>query len=142
MRAAAIAVLFFWMSSQALAFEELPINFMYCSDTSEKADCKKNVQRMEDDNKRAWKGDYAGQRNVAYCLSSGCGGLVIQNKALGCAWRIVIIGSGSPKVDAGDISNIKYECGRLDAAEASAAKAQAATIYRTVFKRELPAVAW
>jgi hypothetical protein len=130
--------------SQTVTFTELPISALYCASRAEDdlALCQHNVQRMETDNKKAWHGDYQGQRNVAYCLGYGCDGLVFINKSLGCAWRIIIIGSGSPRVDNTDISNIKLDCGRLNAAENSAAHAQAEAIFRAVYGRELPPVFW
>jgi len=122
---------------------ELPIRSDYCeAQPDHSADCARAVAKLKADNVKAWKGNYGGQRNVSYCLSTGCGNLVAINKMLGCAWRIVIIGSGSSEVDVGDIANIKYECGRLDPAELSVARGQAAAIFQAVYKRSLPAVSW
>ncbi|CAA0087591.1 Uncharacterised protein [Starkeya nomas] len=121
---------------------ELPLNGFYCAGADEATSCKKMISRLEADNRKAWKGDYQGQRNVAFCLSDGCGNMVLPNRSLGCAWRIVIIASGSPKVDTTDIGNLKVYCGKLDAAERSAAQAQAATLFRTIYKREIGPVAW
>lgn len=128
--------------AQAVEFAELPLNGLYCAGADEAPSCKKMISRLEEDYRKAWKGDYQGQRNVAYCLSDGCGNMVLPNRSLGCAWRIVIIGSGSPRVDSTDIGNLKVYCGRLDAAERSAAQAQAATLFRTIYGREIGPVAW
>ncbi|WP_313515483.1 hypothetical protein [Brevundimonas sp.] len=41
--------------------------------------------------KAAHEGDYAAQRNVAFCFrgSSTCG--VVPDRIQGCAWRVIII---------------------------------------------------
>lgn len=129
-------------SAQVAEFSELPLNGFYCPDPAKNPSCGKMVNRLEADNRKAWQGDYQAQRNVAFCLSDGCGGMVVQNRSLGCAWRMIIIGSGSPKVDSTDTGNLKVYCGGLDAAERSAAQAQAAAIFRAVYKREIGPVAW
>lgn len=127
--------------AQTAEVVELPLNAFYCG-ADETTSCKKMIARLEADNRKAWKGDYQGQRNVAFCFSDGCNNMVLPNRSLGCAWRIVIIASGSPKVDSTDIGNLKVYCGKLDAAERSAAQAQAATLFRTIYKREIGPVAW
>ncbi len=79
--------------------------------------------------KAAKAGDYQAQRNVAYWLSGGYNGALPQNPVLACAWRIVILESGSTKVDATDVSNKKVYCDkRLDADGINAARAQAKTL--------------
>lgn len=128
--------------AQIAEFSELPFNGFYCSDPAGNPNCVKMVDQLGADNRKAWKGDYQAQRNVAFCLSDGCDGMLIPNRSLGCAWRIIIIGSGSPKVDSTDTGNLKVYCSRLDAAERSAAQAQAAAIFRAVYKREIGPVAW
>ena len=74
-------------------------------------------ERMEH---KALAGDYISQRNLAYTLSTS----IPHNPILGCAWRIVIVESGSPKVDQSDTGNMSFECGKLNADELAAAKAQ------------------
>lgn len=83
--------------------------------------------------KSAKAGDYQAQRNVAYWLSGGNGGSPPLNPILACAWRIVILESGSTSVDAGDVSNKKLYCDkRLDADGLKAAQAQARTLQKSV----------
>lgn len=140
-----LAVAFCCAVSGALAqtaqYEDMNI-IRVCPDSSPKSDCAAEIKRMSEDNKRAWKGDYQGQRNVSFCLSTGCDGLVAPNKSLGCAWRIVIIASGSPKVDASDAANFDAFCKRLPSTEASVARAQAGALFRAIYKREPPPVPW
>jgi hypothetical protein len=85
---------------------------------------------------KAMRGDYQGQRNVAFMLSGrGEAGAVIPNKITGCAWRMLIIASGSPKVDSTDTSNLKLDCGRLGDVEREAAAAQAQTLSKRIGRR-------
>lgn len=86
----------------------------------------------------AYSGDYQAQRNFAWWLS-GRGGegapLFGRNPILSCAWRIVIITSGSPRVDQSDTGNKEYACERtLDANELAAATAQASVIADSIGK--------
>jgi hypothetical protein len=75
--------------------------------------------------KAAYQGDYQAQRNLSYTLSTG----MPRNLILGCAWRIVIIGSGSPQVDQSDTGNKTHYCDRtLNSDELLAARKQAEKI--------------
>lgn len=74
--------------------------------------------------KAALSGDYQAQRNVAYTLSTS----IPHNVILGCAWRIVIIESGSTQVDQSDTGNKTFYCGKLSKDEFAAAEAQAKTL--------------
>src|SRR5690606_11383289 len=76
----------------------------------------------------AYKGDYSSQRNVAFCLSTGCDGAVMTKPIKGCAWRMVIVVSGSAEADQSDTGNMEADCGKLSGNEFEAAKAQAARI--------------
>jgi len=72
--------------------------------------------------KSAMAGDYQAQRNLAYTLTTD----IPYNPILGCAWRIVILESGSPQVDQSDTANKQADCDRkLDADGLKAAQAQA-----------------
>ncbi len=83
--------------------------------------------------KAAKAGDYQGQRNVAYWLSGGYGGAPPLNPVLACAWRLVILESGSTSVDSSDVSNKRLYCDRkLDADGLKAAQAQARTLQRGI----------
>ncbi|MFM8444140.1 MAG: hypothetical protein ACKN9W_12485 [Methylococcus sp.] len=83
--------------------------------------------------KKALSGDYQAQRNVAYWLSGGNNGVPPINEVLACAWRIVILKSGSPSVDSSDVSNKKLYCDKkLDADSREAANAQATKIMQRI----------
>lgn len=85
------------------------------------------LEEYEKLEKGAMAGDYQSQRNLAYWLSGGYNAPP-QNPILACAWRLVILESGSPKVDAGDIGNKELYCDKrlgIDTDERKAAEAQA-----------------
>ncbi|APO76101.1 hypothetical protein AM571_CH03307 [Rhizobium etli 8C-3] len=80
----------------------------------------------------AIEGNYQGQRNVSFCLSTGCSAAIVENRVLGCAWRHVIIASGHLELDQTDATNLKHFCGpdMLDDAGREAAQAQSKTLLR------------
>ena len=78
------------------------------------ADCRDAVMMFRAAVPKALQGDYQAQRNVAYCLFTGCHGAVRKHPATACAWRIVLLGSAHFRADSGDVSNWRNECGRLD----------------------------
>lgn len=100
--------------------------------------CEFSKKRFKAEYPKALKADYQSQRNVAWCLSHGCDDAVQKNTMLGCAWRLVIMGSGSTRVDSTDRDNFRLECGQLDKDERGAARAQAQTLMRRIYKKTLP----
>lgn len=91
--------------------------------------------------KGAMARDYQGQRNVSFCLVDGCDGAVQVNRPLGCAWRLVIINSGSPQADTTDTGFFGAYCrSRLSGQENDLMYAQARQIFQRVYKRQPPAV--
>lgn len=87
-------------------------------------------------NAKALAGDYQAQRNLAYGYSSAPYAEQQKNELLGCAWRIVIVHSGSTRVDQTDIENHRMHCGRLDPTQQAAAQAQARKLYKQVYRTE------
>ena len=80
----------------------------------------------------ALAGDYQAQRNLAYTLTTS----IPHNQILGCAWRIVIVESGSDQVDQSDTGNKQFDCDKkLNADEINAAKAQAKKLQEKIAKR-------
>lgn len=98
--------------------------------------CKQATAVWDKDYDGAIHGRYQGQRNVSFCLSTGCReffrDIIRPNKILGCAWRIVILKSGHLDVDETDTANFKMFCGPryVDDAGRAAAEAQAATMLK------------
>ncbi|PZO04815.1 MAG: hypothetical protein DCF29_09395 [Alphaproteobacteria bacterium] len=81
--------------------------------------------------KEAFDGDYGAQRNVAYCLSTGCNGLK-PDQVQGCAWRLVIIDAADPEMGQGDVMNTETECGQLSPTAREAAASHAARLAETI----------
>ncbi|NHQ81558.1 hypothetical protein HA051_08220 [Chromobacterium vaccinii] len=77
--------------------------------------------------KKALKGSYQAQRNLAYEYQHGRGSAPY-DPPRACAWRGIIMASGSPKVDESDQSNLELACGRLTPAQ----KEQAARIFSEI----------
>ncbi|MCE1160888.1 MAG: hypothetical protein LWW74_06810 [Burkholderiales bacterium] len=70
----------------------------------------------------ALNGNYQAQRNYAYMLRE-------RGDYTGeCAWRAVIIESGHKDAGDGDVSNLKFACGKLDQAQITLAQAKAKTL--------------
>jgi hypothetical protein len=103
-----------------------------CALQQDRADCEKNSQEFTKWYGAALKGDYTSQRNVAYSFANGHTHALQRDFVQGCAWRLVIIASGSAKVDSGDAGNMQVDCGRLSAPELARAKARAMGIGRTI----------
>jgi len=106
-----------------------------CVDDAADSLCKTSLAQFKKWFPLAMRGDYQGQRNVAFCLSTGCDGAVLIRPITGCAWRLVIVSSGSKDVDQSDTGNIKHYCGKLDAVEREAAAAQAAALLAKTLRR-------
>lgn len=96
--------------------------------------CRYSRQTWADEYAGATSGQYQGQRNVAFCLSTGCEGALKVNKILGCAWRFVIVESGHLSADASDAMNLKHYCGpeNVDQVERATAEAQARTLLKMI----------
>ena len=83
----------------------------------------------------AMKGNYQAQRNLAYSLASTWPSGQ-KNPILGCAWYLVILQSGSPKVDETDINNVKVYCSQLDDLSRIAAENQAAALLHKIYPKQ------
>lgn len=107
-----------------------------CTSAEDPKRCKMMLEIWTRDYSDAIAGKYEGQRNVAYCLTTGCddlyGKAFRKNPVLGCAWRVVIINSGHLDADTTDTANLKLYCGPqyLDDAGRIMADAQARTILK------------
>lgn len=110
----------------------LPLGF--CGDGIQCLLLQANVLKYH---KAAYNKDNDAQRNVSYCIYSGCRNAIGKNPVLGCAWRIVILASGSSRES--DTVFLKLCIDQIGAPGMAAARAQAATLFRTIYKREIPA---
>ncbi|MDE1992014.1 MAG: hypothetical protein KGI75_05900 [Rhizobiaceae bacterium] len=98
-----------------------------CSQSSDPANCRHTRETWPRDYHDAVAGQYQGQRNVAFCLSTGCDMAISRDEVLGCAWRIVIVDSKHRELDSTDETNLKHFCGPdyLDETGQQAAKKEA-----------------
>lgn len=108
-----------------------------CND--DKDTCESNTLEIVKAWPLAWKGDYQGQRNVAYMQSNLNGG-VVYNQIQGCAWRIVIQASGHIEFNSGDQMNYDTECSKISDSEYASAKQVAAEIYKKIKGEKLPVI--
>lgn len=102
-----------------------------CAAAGAPATCEDTKERWERYYSEAIAGGYQGQRNVAYCLSTGCDIPEFRkNPVLGCAWRVVIVNSGHLAADEMDGKSLQLYCGSqyLDDTGRVMADAQARTI--------------
>lgn len=128
-------------SASGAVERELGAMVTTCAAAPDVSWCKSAAESFRDDWPEALQGDYQAQRNVSFCLATGCDGAVIQNRAHGCAWRVVILASGSAKVDSTDVGFFDAYCrGRLSQAEVVQMKGQAAALFQRVYQRPLPNV--
>lgn len=88
---------------------------------------------------RALAGDYQAQRNLAYGYSTAPYAGQRKDPVAACAWRIVILQSGHPRVDATDRSNFSLYCSLLEDRQQPAALDMAKVLYRQIYRRDLQA---
>lgn len=82
---------------------------------------------------KAMKGDYQAQRNLAFSYANPEKGERADPIA-SCAWYLVILQSGSEKVNDGDAGNVRVYCGRLQQEELIAADARAKRLLKQIYK--------
>lgn len=82
----------------------------------------------------AGRGDYQAQRNLAFGYASFPYKGQQKNPLLACAWYLVILNSGSPKLHQGDIGNVTVNCDRLDKKSRAAAEGQARQLFARIYK--------
>jgi hypothetical protein len=85
---------------------------------------------------RALGGNLDAQRELADCLTKGCRGMQ-PDRALACAWRIVIVAGGTSGVTAADVEMRRLACEGLSSTEQSEAAAQARSIVKQIHGRGL-----
>lgn len=103
--------------------------------------CKSSAKQFREEFPRALRGNYDAQRNVAFCFLTGCDGAIVQDRPRGCAWRAIIIASGSPKIDTSDRANFDGSCrGKLTGSEATAFGSQYELLFRRIYRRAAPSL--
>jgi len=100
--------------------------------------CMSEQVRFVEIYRKSLNKDYYGQRSVASCLVSGCDGAVTIDKRRACAWRMLIVSSGSPYVDTSDRSNYRLDCsGMTTDADRAAVHSMAGDLMMRVYGKPL-----
>ncbi len=99
--------------------------------------CISNQAEIIASAKFAYKGDYQAQRNIAFCLFTGCQGAVIIDKSLACAWRTVILAAATSEVDATDTSNLQACRNELTPTENAAAISRAGNLFKSIYGKTI-----
>jgi hypothetical protein len=109
-----------------------------CGPTSDSG-CTYERQVLSDQWPKALQGDYQAQRNIAFCQADGCYDAMQVDKVRACAWRMVILASGDPSVEQGDLDNYASAC-RMDLStdEQQAARSTAEHLFILIYARRLP----
>lgn len=81
----------------------------------------------------AYLKDYQAQRNLAYCLQSGCGGAIATDRAEACAWRYVIVASDDPQLDQSDALNLDHCTNGQPAGVVRKAKERATALVLSIY---------
>lgn len=84
----------------------------------------------------AMKGNYQAQRNLAYGYAAYPYKDQDKNPLLACAWYLVVLHSGSPKLNEGDTGNVQVYCEKLAGVSQAAATGQARVLFQQIYKRE------
>lgn len=127
-------------TAAAPAMEDVGKHMNYCVGGGDINWCALDRDEFRSDYPKAYNKDYQAQRNVAFCFDTGCNGAVIAKRSLACAWRIVILASGSPRVEDSDHRNWRYHCGRkaLDEIAFATAVRQAQGLFAEIYGGTLP----
>jgi len=95
------------------------------ADAAERRRLSEGAATLAELEKKALAGDYQAQRNLAYSLETGEGGAPYE-PVKACAWRVVIVASGSSKVNDSDRANLQAACGKIGEEDRRAAEQLAA----------------
>lgn len=97
-------------------------------------------ESLADIEKKALRGDYQAQRNLAYGYADWPYPGQSEDPVLACAWYLVVKYSGSPKVGPGDLGNVSVYCGpgKLNSNGLELAKVKGRALYKTVYKAQPP----
>lgn len=137
--ALAIAVLAVLPAGAALAqvFPDPGVFRAACIATSHRGLCEVTRDSFKQDFEGAISGDYAAQRNVAFCLTSGCDGAILVDRVEGCAWRMVIQGSEGRK-EPTERQSFVGACGSLPNSERRSALSRAEDMFSAIYGKDLP----
>ncbi|MCK6435989.1 hypothetical protein [Rivihabitans pingtungensis] len=88
--------------------------------------------------RKALHGDYQAQRNLAYGYAAWPYQGQSKDPVLACAWYLVVLNSGSPKVGPGDLGNVSVYCGKgkLDGEGLELAKIKGRALYKAIYRAQ------
>ncbi len=108
-----------------------------CAAATNRKLCEVQQQQFMADWKMANKGDYAAQRNVAFCLKNTCDGAIAKDTTAGCSWRMIIQAAKNKKTES-DAWSYQADCGALENIDRKSALRKAETTFKRIYKRRLP----
>ncbi len=125
-----IAILF---APQAHAHAQ-PLVTSRCADASDPVGCEQRRSEFLNDLPQALKGAYLPQRELAFCLMSGCRGAVAIDLVQACAWYQLIVENSA--ADVTDKENLRSYCNGLDAGKMQGALSLAKRLRHTIHQHE------
>lgn len=108
-----------------------------CATARDQAICKSQAQQVASDWKKANKGDYASQRNIAFCFKNGCDGSTKVDAVAACSWRMVIQAADNDK-DVADGWSYDADCKPLANADRRTALNQAEKLFKRIYGKQMP----
>jgi hypothetical protein len=107
-----------------------------CRQTADPGACERIRTAWDRNYTDALSGSYDAQRTISFCLSTGCEQAIREDRTLGCAWRLVISGSGHPEAGETDTADRAHFCGpdMLDQQARTEAQAQSETLLKMLRK--------
>lgn len=106
-----------------------------CLDASDRTWCEQRLIWYNTMLPKAKNGDYIAQREVSFCLSSGCAGAVPIDQVEACAWLNII--ELQKQGDATDTHNLRSTCSALDDNQRNEAKTRTDSILASMPRKGL-----
>lgn len=100
-----------------------PVLARSCEATADPVRCEVRRKEIAASIKEARQGSYIAQREVAFCLATGCHGAVRQDIVEACSWFNLVV--NHQKADVTDRVNLRIYCAHLSEEEKASAKASA-----------------
>ena len=108
-----------------------------CATATDSAECTAQALKIASEWKKANKGDYASQRNVAFCFKDGCGGAIETSVVSACAWRMIIRAAENNK-DVADRWSFDADCKSLANSDRRTALGEAEKLYKRIYGTQMP----
>ncbi|UXS34015.1 hypothetical protein FY152_17815 [Agrobacterium tumefaciens] len=108
-----------------------------CAPAADPAECATQASKIANDWKKANKGDYASQRNIAFCFKDGCGGAIETNFVSACAGRMIIQAADNNK-DVADRWSFDADCKSLTNSDRRTALGEAEKLFKRIYGKQMP----